>query len=881
MLPANDALSITIGNVHVSKDPGSSAKLDVYYVNFDQPKPLQSREVQLLIQNPPGDHPEAHISASVNSDSIEITPSQVPPIQNTISLDLVNDEGVAIKTTPDSMFYLSFIYGEAPGYGALTPKDSSLPGITVTQPGGDGWDVRPDTSQETPFWKLQPKGKVALGTSASDTAVFEISGITVPSDFDPGPTTLFIEWRQLADYRDGHTKVILQKQIPKPSVTLKAAKDFVDYDTNPVLAWQSVAVPYLQLSYSDGQRTVFLPAADGKPLPLQTDQTKGFVVPNAVRENTTFYLKGYKDAPPVGREPNVESIAEASFTVTVQNIPSVTLQSGGIVDYDTNPVLKWQTAAVPHLQLSYAPYGQGIVFLPATDGNPLPLQTDPITGFVVPNAIRQETTFYLRGYKDAPPLGQQPNVAAIAEASCTVAVQHPLPKITFEVTPTIWPFVTGPTQVTLKWAVDWIEPSEEHSIEITCSGGASMAPTAPLPDKASFPVQQVASPQKWTLKATGSGGRSATAATGVDNPHLEPAASMKTERCKAAAILLPSGKVLIAGGETNNANASLSSTEIYDPDTNTFAGSTPSMNTGRSGATATLLSNGKVLIAGGWGLGSGYYISGPLSTTEIYDPDKNTFAGSTPSMNTGRSGATATLLSNGKVLIAGGWGWASNSLVTSPLSTTEIYDPDKNTFASFTPSMNTARIDATATLLPNGNVLIAGGSPSDLDYGIRTTEIYDPTANSFKTSPNMNDPHTKATATPLSNGNVLIAGGQAFSLNDFEDVCLSSTEIYDSGTHRFRNSTPSLRTARSMATATLLSNGKVLVVGGQDSNSAHLSSIEIYDPVSNSFAVSIRFMNTPRSLAIATLLRNGKVLIAGGFNEGGLLRSTELYTPEE
>ena len=151
---------------------------------------------------------------------------------------------------------------------------------------------------------------------------------------------------------------------------------------------------------------------------------------------------------------------------------------------------------------------------------------------------------------------------------------------------------------------------------------------------------------------------------------------------------------------------------------NAFAASTPRMNIGRQQATATLLPNGKVLIAGGANR------SRALSSTEIYDPATNTFAASTPSMNVAREFATAALLPNGKVLIAGG----VNS--SGVISSTEIYDPATNTFAASTPSMNDAHEFATATLLRNGKVLIAGGLSTISTTGnftdLASTEIYSP-----------------------------------------------------------------------------------------------------------------------------------------------------------
>ncbi|MGO9451908.1 MAG: kelch repeat-containing protein [Candidatus Binataceae bacterium] len=348
-------------------------------------------------------------------------------------------------------------------------------------------------------------------------------------------------------------------------------------------------------------------------------------------------------------------------------------------------------------------------------------------------------------------------------------------------------------------------------------------------------------------------------------------ASMNAAREAATETLLPNGNVLIAGGQTGG-GTNLSSTDLYDPSTNTFAssGSTASMNVAREQATAMLLPNGLVLIAGGQGN------SGFLSSTELYDPADNTFAssGSTVSMNTARTQATATLLPNGLLLIAGG-------LTTGGvhLSTTELYNSATNTFASSgsTASMNTARDVATATLLPNGLVLIAGGSNGPV---LASTELYDPASNTFASSGStatMNTGRDLATATLLPNGKVLIAGGQSGG-----GAFLASTELYDPASNTFASSgsTATMNTGRVGAVAILLPNGKVLIAGGID-NSGRLSSTELYDPVSNTFASSAATasMNAGREFPTGTLLPNGKVLVAGGQGNSAILSSTDLYTP--
>jgi Kelch motif/Galactose oxidase, central domain len=349
-----------------------------------------------------------------------------------------------------------------------------------------------------------------------------------------------------------------------------------------------------------------------------------------------------------------------------------------------------------------------------------------------------------------------------------------------------------------------------------------------------------------------------TATTGV----------MNTARDTATATLLPfHSEVLIAGGEDNF--TPLSSTELYNAPTNNFPNSNPSMNVARSGATATLVPKiggqfqptGRVLIAGGKG-SAGY-----LSSSELYNPFPMPgfgFAATTPSMNVARADATATLLPNGNVLIAGGYNG-------SFLSSTEMYEGPANIFASSTPVMHVARAFATATLLPSGKVLIAGGADSFSSAGgLSSVELYDPVTNTFATStPVMRVARYAATATLLPNGKVLIAGGTSDGTNP-----LSSTELYDPVTNTFAASTPS------MNMATLLPNGKALIAGGFAAVAGGFSSTELYDPVSNTFATSTSSMNVGRYFATATLLTNGKVLIAGGqTTDATSLSSTELYTP--
>jgi WD40 repeat protein len=259
--------------------------------------------------------------------------------------------------------------------------------------------------------------------------------------------------------------------------------------------------------------------------------------------------------------------------------------------------------------------------------------------------------------------------------------------------------------------------------------------------------------------------------------------------------------------------------------------STGSMSIPRSGHTATLLRNGKVLVAGGYG-----FSNVPVST-ELYDPRTGTWS-LTGSLSTFPV-HTATPLRNGNVLVTTG----DDEHITA-----ELYNPRTGTW-SLTGSPSIPRI-RTATLLSNGNILVTSSGAS------KETELYDPRTGTWSLTGSLTVGHVGETTTLLRNGKVLITG-------DYEYSAITA-ELYDPKTGTW-SLAGRLSTARMGNTATLLPDGKVLVTGGgtAEFHTTLISSAELYDPRTGTWSPTAS-MFIPRNEHTATLLPNGKVLVAGG-----------------
>jgi hypothetical protein len=334
--------------------------------------------------------------------------------------------------------------------------------------------------------------------------------------------------------------------------------------------------------------------------------------------------------------------------------------------------------------------------------------------------------------------------------------------------------------------------------------------------------------------------------------HIGPTPSMSRPRVMATATRLLDGRVLIAGGSPNaideNKSPDLASAELFDPATDKFSPA-GSMTIARHGHLATLLQDGRVLIEGG---------TDPVSA-ELYDPKTGTFS-RTGSPQDDVSG-TATLLKDGRVLFITSWGTAA-----------ELYDPKTGTFGT-TGSMITFRSDYSATLLPDGRVLIAGGDGEDF-HALASAEIYDPKTDTFIPTGSLGKIRDEHTATLLLDGRVLIAGGQS----EYAGDDIAQAELYDPATGTF-SPTGSLEVPRTMHSTTLLADGRVLIDAGDNGIGRAGNRGEVYDPKTSTFT-STGLMVEYRRWHTATLLNDGRVLIAGGEGDArAVYTDVELYDP--
>jgi len=350
--------------------------------------------------------------------------------------------------------------------------------------------------------------------------------------------------------------------------------------------------------------------------------------------------------------------------------------------------------------------------------------------------------------------------------------------------------------------------------------------------------------------------------------------NMTAGRNQHTDTLLPDGQVLLAGGSTDA--VILDSAEVFNPANNSFA-AVGSMDKRRKSHTATRLQDGHVLITGGKSTDT---TGGDLKAAELYDPLTMSFTPVAP-MNQGRSQHTATLLNDGKVLLAAGRKGGDET------DTAELYDPATALF-SFTGSLRLKRKRHRASLLLDGTVLVSGGATLQNAHGsgeepTDTVELFHPTTGTFTRVGKMHYGRDEHESTLLADGTVLMSGG---NLNTS-----GVGDVYQPGTQSFL-AVGVMVQQRLRHVAIRLSNpawgslvGKVLIFGGAKTGSPvfgglreALDSVELYDPATSQFS-TFGTMTVERQNHTAIELLDGRILIAGGVGRPFVSGTAELVTP--
>ena len=360
-------------------------------------------------------------------------------------------------------------------------------------------------------------------------------------------------------------------------------------------------------------------------------------------------------------------------------------------------------------------------------------------------------------------------------------------------------------------------------------------------------------------------GQTPVQATAVGPGAWAPTLDLLEGHVAHTATLLEDGRVLIVGG-TNARGVPTAGSEIFDPKANRWTRAA-SMSTARAAHTATRLSDGSVLVTGGrTGLNS--FPIEILATAQIYHPDSNSWTEASP-MHVPRSTHSATRLQDGRVLVVGGTTLAPGSpLPAAQLEQAEVYDPKRDSW-SFAGTGLPALSAQAATLMPTGSVLVTGGS-TEMGFATTGAEVFDPATNRWQPSTwPMATPRYGHTATLLPDGRVLlmggystqpeISGGRGYPNGEL----LTTSEIFDLrgniGVRMGYSGIPRLD-----HTATLLGTGKVLIVGSAYASNADS---QLFDPANTADLVSTG-MRMDRYLHTATRLADGRVLIVGGYGVG-------------
>ena len=335
---------------------------------------------------------------------------------------------------------------------------------------------------------------------------------------------------------------------------------------------------------------------------------------------------------------------------------------------------------------------------------------------------------------------------------------------------------------------------------------------------------------------------SKTVTSDARNGAISEVGRMHDGRSGHTATLLKDGRVLIAGGMSDNQRW-LKSAELFDPANGKFTAIEDMPRVHLSPA-AALLPNGKVLLAGGWADGRN-----TTDTAEVYDPATQTFGPLAARLAVARTAIAPVTLANGDVLLIGG-----GRDDTHAVDTVEIFDAAKSTFR-VVGHLRHARMLHTASLLNDGRVLVVGGR-DESGRVTRSAEIFDPKSGKSEEVSAMAQARYKHTAATLGDGRVLVAGGS--DDRDWQGS-MNSAEVFDPKTRKFSAVTAmAAKRFKLPREAALLRSGEVLIAGGDASS-------EVFNPASGRFATVSGAIDGPRHYVTETLLKDGSVLLTGGY----------------
>jgi hypothetical protein len=337
---------------------------------------------------------------------------------------------------------------------------------------------------------------------------------------------------------------------------------------------------------------------------------------------------------------------------------------------------------------------------------------------------------------------------------------------------------------------------------------------------------------------------------------------MSVARSYHAATLLADGKLLVVGGDGEQASA-----ELFDPADAAFV-PTGSLTAPHQGISAMRMPNGEVLIAGG-------------NSIELYDPLTGTFRGA-GTMPATHVRPTTTLLADGRILLAGGTAWDSSK--GKAVADADLFDPEASALTPVS-AMISARASHAATLLNSGQVLIVGGrngwlpdSADDPPWDPLFAELFNPTTDAFTSAGTMTTTRIRPLALALPGNKALVLGGIPHGLQNIHEQPVDPrfAEVFDGASRTFAAlATPTIPVQT--YTATLLSNGRVLIVGGEIGTQV-VDAVAVLDPSTGGLTEEGR-LTTARAGHTATLLSDGRVLVTGGFDsDGNALASAEIWT---